>query len=167
MVVLARCRFEVNRLLVPGEMEEMAIEDMERLISKLELESDVEVNTKPPRYEAYVMEKDEDIVRFGELLHQSWQLKRSLSDKISTPYIDYLYDTARNAGAAGGKILGAGGGGFILFFVRPEIQPKFIESLPGLLHVPFRFENSGSQIIFYEPDAQYSSAKAEEVLWLK
>ena len=114
-----------------------------------------------------ILNSDEDIVRFGELLHQSWQLKRSLSDKISTPYIDYLYDTARNAGAAGGKILGAGGGGFILFFVRPEIQPKFIESLPGLLHVPFRFENSGSQIIFYEPDAQYSSAKAEEVLWLK
>jgi D-glycero-alpha-D-manno-heptose-7-phosphate kinase len=114
-----------------------------------------------------ILNSGEDIVRFGELLHQSWQLKRSLSDKISTPYIDYLYDAARNAGAAGGKILGAGGGGFILFFVKPELQPKVIASLSGLLHIPFRFENSGSQIIFYEPDTQYSPVKAEEVLWLK
>jgi D-glycero-alpha-D-manno-heptose-7-phosphate kinase len=114
-----------------------------------------------------ILNSEEDIVRFGELLHRSWQLKRSLSDKISTPYIDYLYDTARNAGAAGGKILGAGGGGFILFFVNPELQSKVTESLPGLLHVPFRFENSGSQIIFYEPDTQYSPAKVEEVLWQK
>ena len=111
-----------------------------------------------------ILNTDDDICRFGELLHQSWQLKRSLSNKISTPYIDYLYDAAINAGATGGKILGAGGGGFILFFVKPELQKEVIESLPGLLHVPFRFENSGSQIIFYEPDTQYSQAKTEEVL---
>ena len=107
---------------------------------------------------------DTDITEFGQLLHRSWQLKRSLSNKITTPYIDYLYDAAINAGATGGKILGAGGGGFMLFFVKPELQPKVAESLPGLLHVPFRFENSGSQIIFYETDTQYTQVQTEEVL---
>lgn len=102
-----------------------------------------------------ILNGDDDIYKFGELLHQGWQLKRSLSSKISTPYIDYLYDTAIGHGATGGKILGAGGAGFILFFVKPELQQKVKENLSGLLHVPFRFENSGSQIIFYEPGAFY------------
>jgi D-glycero-alpha-D-manno-heptose-7-phosphate kinase len=108
-----------------------------------------------------ILNSDDDICKFGELLHQSWQLKRSLSSKISTPYIDYLYDTAVNNGASGGKILGAGGAGFILFFVKPELQEKVKENLNGLLHVPFRFENSGSQIIFYEPDV-FSIKRPEE-----
>ena len=62
-------------------------------------------------------------------------------------------------GAAGGKLLGAGGGGFMLFFVKPEFQPKVREALGGLLCVPFRFESSGSQIIFYEPDLFYGKSK--------
>jgi len=70
VVVPARCRFEVNRLLVPGETVETAIEDMERLIGTLELESDVEVRTKPPRYEAYIMEKDEDIIRVFDSVYK-------------------------------------------------------------------------------------------------
>jgi D-glycero-alpha-D-manno-heptose-7-phosphate kinase len=82
-----------------------------------------------------------------------------LTDKISNPYTDYLYETALRAGAAGGKLLGAGGGGFMLFFVRPELQPKVREALGNLLCVPFRFENSGSQIIFYEPDLFYGEGK--------
>ena len=99
-----------------------------------------------------ILNGNNDLVDFGRLIHESWQLKRSLTDKISTPYIDYIYDAAIHAGATGGKLLGAGGAGFILFFVKPELQPKMKESLHGLLHVPFRFENSGSQIIFYEPN---------------
>ena len=102
-----------------------------------------------------ILNGDNDLSDFGKLLHESWQLKRSLTDKISTPYIDYVYDTALSAGATGGKILGAGGGGFILFFVRPDLQDKVRESLHGLLHVPLQFENLGSQIIFYEPDLLY------------
>jgi len=98
-----------------------------------------------------ILNGDNDLLDFGKLLHESWQLKRSLTDKISTPHIDYVFETAISAGATGGKILGAGGGGFALFFVRPELQAKVKESLRGLLHVPFRFENLGSQIIFYEP----------------
>ena len=102
-----------------------------------------------------ILNGDNDLVDFGKLLHQSWQLKRSLTNKISTPYIDYVYETAAKAGATGGKLLGAGGAGFILFFVKPELQPKVKEALSGLLNVPFHFESSGSQIIFNEPDLFY------------
>jgi len=91
-----------------------------------------------------------DLGDFGKLLHENWMLKRSLTGKISSLYIDYIYDTALKAGAGGGKILGAGGGGFILLFVKPELQAKVKESLHGLLYVPFRFENSGTQIIYYQ-----------------
>ncbi|MFC2059489.1 kinase [Chloroflexota bacterium] len=102
-----------------------------------------------------ILNGDNDLLDFGKLLHESWQLKRSLTSKVSTPYIDHFYDTAIRAGATGGKILGAGGGGFALFFVRPELQAKVKESLHDMLHVPFRFEHLGSQIIFYEPELLY------------
>jgi len=102
-----------------------------------------------------ILNGDDDLLEFGKLMHESWQLKRSLTDKISTPYIDYLYEAATRAGATGGKLLGAGGSGFILFFVRPELQPRVKETLHGLLHVPFRFEDLGSQVIFYDLQNQY------------
>lgn len=88
------------------------------------------------------------LLGFGRLLDESWKLKRSLSDKVSTEYIDYLYSNAISAGAIGGKLLGAGGGGFMLLFVEPDLQTRVKERLSSLLHVPFRFETSGSQIIF-------------------
>lgn len=94
---------------------------------------------------------DTDITDFGRLLHESWMIKRSLTDKISTPQINNIYETAINTGALGGKLLGAGGGGFILFFVEPEFQQKVKEELKNLLYVPFKFENLGSQIIYYAP----------------
>lgn len=96
-----------------------------------------------------ILNSKSNIVEFGKLLHESWQLKKSLSDKISRPEIDRVYDTALSAGATGGKLLGAGGGGFILFFVKPELQDKVRKRLNKLLMVKFRFENLGSQIIFY------------------
>lgn len=88
---------------------------------------------------------------FGKLLHESWMIKRSLTPRISNPSIDEIYETARGAGALGGKLLGAGEGGFMLFFVNPELQPKVKEKLNKLLYVPFTFENLGSQIIYYAP----------------
>ncbi len=88
---------------------------------------------------------------FGGLMHETWMIKRSLTSKVTTPYIDKIYETAIKAGALGGKLLGAGGGGFILFFVKPESQPKVKEKLKNLLYVPFKFENLGSQIIYYAP----------------
>lgn len=88
----------------------------------------------------------------GRLLHESWLCKRALSDKVSTPEIDHLYEEARRVGAVGGKILGAGGGGFLLLFVKPELQSKVQERLKHLIHVPFRFENSGSRVVLYQPN---------------
>jgi D-glycero-alpha-D-manno-heptose-7-phosphate kinase len=92
-----------------------------------------------------------DICDFGRLLHENWQLKRSLTSKISNTEIDLIYESARQAGAIGGKLLGAGGGGFMLLAAEPERQPSIRDALGSLLHVPFRFESSGSQIIFYDP----------------
>lgn len=92
---------------------------------------------------------------FGKLLDEGWKLKRSLTDKISTPYIDEIYETARRAGALGGKLLGAGGGGFMIFFVKPELQTKVREKLKKLLYVPIKFEYLGSQIVYYRPDYNY------------
>ncbi|HUB67731.1 MAG TPA: hypothetical protein VL981_09640 [Candidatus Methylacidiphilales bacterium] len=87
---------------------------------------------------------------FGRLLHESWQLKRGLTARISTSHIDEIYDRALKAGAIGGKLLGAGGGGFMLFFAAPERQAAVKQALSEFLHVPFRFETSGSHVIFYE-----------------
>lgn len=92
------------------------------------------------------------IDQFGNLLHESWQYKRSLSDKVSSPEIDFLYNEAIRAGATGGKILGAGGGGFLLLFVKPELQLQVRERLKHLVHVPFEFEDSGSRVVLYQPN---------------
>lgn len=92
------------------------------------------------------------ITQFGELLHQSWLYKRELSNKVSNPEIDAIYQAAMDAGAIGGKILGAGGGGFLLLFAKPEYQPAIRERLSKLIHVPFQFEHSGSRVVLYQPD---------------
>lgn len=89
------------------------------------------------------------IINFGKLLDESWKIKRSLTSRITTDKINEIYDNAVKAGALGGKLLGAGGGGFILFFVPPEKQPLVKEKLKNFLYVPFQFENLGTQIILY------------------
>jgi D-glycero-alpha-D-manno-heptose-7-phosphate kinase len=94
---------------------------------------------------------DQSIEDFGRLLHQSWQLKRSLSDKVSSHSIDANYDAAMASGALGGKILGAGGGGFLLIFARPQDQAKVRASLADLVHVPFGFDTEGSRVVLYQP----------------
>ena len=97
-----------------------------------------------------ILNGNNDLLDFGRLIHESWQLKRSLTDKIPTLYIDYVYEAAISAGATGGKLLGAGGVGFVLLFVKPELQTRVRDALKGLLYVPFRFENLGSQVLFSE-----------------
>uniref|UniRef100_A0A7C3LUM9 Kinase n=1 Tax=Leptospirillum ferriphilum TaxID=178606 RepID=A0A7C3LUM9_9BACT len=92
------------------------------------------------------------IGEFGKLLHESWMLKRKLSDKVSNATVDQVYETARKNGAIGGKILGAGGGGFFLLFAPPGFQPKIREALKDLVYVPIRFETGGSQVVLYQPD---------------
>lgn len=98
-----------------------------------------------------VLQDDTPIQELGELLDQNWKYKRSLSDMVSNPDIDRIYEAAKQAGAIGGKLLGAGGGGFMVFFVRPELQTKVREALGHLIHVPFRFENNGSRVVLYQP----------------
>ncbi len=101
-----------------------------------------------------VLQSDGDICEFGELLHQAWTLKRSLSPDVSSSHVDELYEQARAAGAIGGMITGAGGGGFLLLFAAPSSQKMVREALAKNIHVPFKFEFSGSQIIFYKPERE-------------
>ncbi|MFI3185329.1 MAG: hypothetical protein QX198_05045 [Methylococcaceae bacterium] len=92
------------------------------------------------------------IDEFGKLLDLSWKYKRSLSDRVSTPEIDQIYDQAMLNGAIGGKILGAGGGGFMLLFAKPEKHAAIREALKGLVHVSFNFDDSGSRVVLYQPN---------------
>jgi D-glycero-alpha-D-manno-heptose-7-phosphate kinase len=104
-----------------------------------------------------IVSSSQDLTPFGELLHEAWQAKRSLSAQVSNPQVDELYDLARSAGAIGGKLIGAGGGGFLLLFVPPHCQQAVRDKLNRLIHVPFKFEFSGSQIIFYDHEEDYSA----------
>jgi D-glycero-alpha-D-manno-heptose-7-phosphate kinase len=99
--------------------------------------------------------RPEGFADFGRLLDASWALKRSLTTSITNPAIDEIYQAARDAGALGGKLLGAGGGGFMLFFVPPELRQKVRGRLSRLLHVPFTFHDLGSQIVYYAPEDNY------------
>ncbi len=98
-----------------------------------------------------ILTKGSDLSDFGRLLHESWMLKRSLSGRVSTPEIDAMYAAARQAGAVGGKITGAGGGGFLLLYVEPDRREAVRQALASLLHVPFDLDHAGSQIIFSNP----------------
>lgn len=95
--------------------------------------------------------RDRPLDDFGLLLDQAWQYKRSLSAKISTPEIDGFYRSAMDAGALGGKLLGAGGGGFLLIFARPDKHASIQEALSSLIQVPFSFDNGGSSVVLYQP----------------
>ncbi len=110
-----------------------------------------------------VLTSQRDIKIFGELLHEGWELKRSLSNAVSNQRIDAIYETARKAGALGGKITGAGGGGFLLLFVPPENQPAVKEALANLIHVPFHFDFSGSRIIYFDPETDYAIVEQERM----
>ena len=102
--------------------------------------------------EKILVDKNKDLDDFGRLLGHTWQLKRQLGNKISTDGIDELYDSALKAGALGGKLLGAGGGGFLLFYVPEEKQGNVKKALDNLLHVPFAFEDAGTDVIYYSPE---------------
>ena len=95
-----------------------------------------------------IVNENKPLSDIGKLLNEQWLLKKSLSNSISNPKIDEIYNTAIKAGALGGKLLGAGGGGFMIFYAKKRHQKKIIESLKDKLIVPFRFEKTGSQIIY-------------------
>lgn len=90
------------------------------------------------------------IDNFGAILHEGWMLKKSLTKLISNPEIDEIYEKARNAGALGGKILGAGGGGFLLFYVKDGSQQSVIEALKDYYRLPFGFDSGGSRVMYYD-----------------
>lgn len=103
-----------------------------------------------------ILSGKEDIISFGKLLHEYWKLKSGLSAKVSNPQIKALYETALSSGAVGGKLTGAGGGGFMLLFVPFEKQKKLREKLHKLIYVPFKFEFSGTRIIFFDREEDHS-----------
>lgn len=110
--------------------------------------------------EAIVTNTRRSLNDFGRLLHEAWQIKRSLTDKISSPEIDEIYEAGLSVGALGGKLLGAGGGGFMLFYVSPERQAALRARLKNLLCVPFSFSMKGSQVVIYEPEQTYDDSLA-------
>ncbi len=103
--------------------------------------------------EGVLTNKAADLDDFGRLLDATWRLKRQTGSVISTDSIDSLYEKGIAAGALGGKLLGAGGGGFLLFYVQPERQAAVREAMKGLLHVPFAFEDDGTRVIYYAPES--------------
>jgi len=94
------------------------------------------------------------ICNVGELLNEAWKIKQSLSTKVTNNVVDDIYERARKAGAIGGKVTGAGGGGFLLLFAPPSAHERIRQALQDLIYVPFKFESSGSQIIFFDPNQE-------------
>ena len=102
--------------------------------------------------ESVLTNKERDLDDFGRLLDETWKLKRQTGSKISTGSIDELYARAIKAGALGGKLLGAGGGGFLLFYVQPDKRREVMAAMHDLLYVPFQFENAGTRVIYYSAE---------------
>lgn len=100
-----------------------------------------------------LMHRREPAWRLGELLHESWNLKKQLAAGVSNPEINAIYDAAIEAGAAGGKLLGAGGGGFMVFMMKPELRTTVAEKLSRLVNVDFGIDDGGSRIIVYDPQS--------------
>lgn len=110
--------------------------------------------------EAVLVDERIPLARFGSLLDYTWKLKRSLGTKISTDAIDQVYERACAAGAIGGKLLGAGGGGFVLLYVEPEMQESVCRELQDLTLIPFRFEDYGTRVVHFTPE-QLGQGKAD------
>lgn len=97
-------------------------------------------------------DKNSDLNDFGRLLDHTWKLKRGITTRISTNSLDEIYEKAMSAGALGGKLLGAGGGGFFVFYVEPEKRQAVMQALDKLLYIPFRFEDSGTRVIYFDAE---------------
>ena len=102
--------------------------------------------------EAILTDKHRDLDDFGRFLDTTWRLKKGTGSAVSTGSIDELYEKGMQAGALGGKLLGAGGGGFLVFYVQPEKQEKVRTAMKDLMYIPFKFEDGGTQVIYYGPE---------------
>ena len=103
--------------------------------------------------EKVLVDKNRDLDDFGRMLDHTWKLKRQTGNAITTDGIDALYARGIEAGALGGKLLGAGGGGFLVFYVQPEKKEAVMTAMKDLLYVPFHFEDGGTQVIHYTPES--------------
>lgn len=112
--------------------------------------------------EHILIDKTADLDDFGRLLGEEWKLKRGTSEKVSTSDLDIIYEKAIKAGALGGKLLGAGGGGFMLFYVPEEAKTGVMRALDGLMHVPFGFENGGTRVVYYSPETYDCEGSVEK-----
>ena len=108
-----------------------------------------------------ILSNGDEITSLGKLMREAWDSKRSLSNKVSNPQVDEMYNQALSAGALGGKLTGAGGGGFMLLFAPPAAHSEIRNRLNKLIYVPFKFEFSGSQIVFWDPEEDYSQIEKE------
>lgn len=102
--------------------------------------------------ESILTDADRDLDDFGRLLDVTWRLKRGTGGAVSSDNIDRLYERGIEAGALGGKLLGAGGGGFLIFYVQPEKQKDVMDAMKGYMYIPFEFEDGGTRVIHYSPE---------------
>lgn len=159
--------FEVSPIVISNAKKERLNENLmmfftgfSRFSSTIQTEHEKAIQTKGQQLLELLTLADEaekslttgDLDEFGRLLDYTWRLKRGLNTAVSTNVIDQFYETARQAGALGGKLLGAGGGGFLLMYVRQEQQEAVRQALHGLKEIPFRFETGGARILYYAPE---------------
>lgn len=160
--------FNIQPLIVPTERKTELLGNLmlfftgfSRFASDIEGEKLAQLDRKAQHLRAIIdlavearntLASNASIAEIGKLLHESWRFKRELASRVSTPAIDDFYQTARNAGALGGKLLGAGGGGFMLLFVPPEKQDAVRDALRGLIEVTFQLDYEGSRVVVYAPN---------------
>jgi D-glycero-alpha-D-manno-heptose-7-phosphate kinase len=147
--------FEKNLVLIFTGFSRIASEVAEDKIQNIPNNSDNLSQMEVLVDKAYqiIISPNKSLSEFGELLNETWHLKKRLSKKITMPEVDEIYETAIKSGAIGGKLCGAGRGGFMVFYVEQKNQTKLLDALKRYLHVPFNFDFDGSKIIFYKPDS--------------
>ena len=171
--------YEVNPVIIAPERKQMLNENLlmyftgfARFSSEIQKANAVERKSKTAQlremhtlvYEAekVLVDKTADLNDFGRMLDHTWHLKRSVGAAVSNHCIDELYEKGIKAGALGGKLLGAGGGGFLVFYVTPEYRESVQKAMNHLLYVPFKFENGGTRIIHYTPETYEPKAIADK-----
>jgi D-glycero-alpha-D-manno-heptose-7-phosphate kinase len=148
--------FESNLMLFFSGLSRTASEVVDEQIKKTSINIPNLDKMKNLVDEAYdILTSNKNLNDFGELMNLTWELKKTLSSKITNPQIDDMYERAIKAGAIGGKLLGAGGGGFMVFYVESNKQNSVKEALKDYLHIPFNFDFDGSKIVVYEPNYKY------------
>ena len=169
-IVFSNDEYEVQPVIISPERKKQLNENLlmfftgfTRFSSEMQQVNDITAKEKTAQLkemrvlvdqaEKVLINRKSDLDEFGRLLDDTWKLKRRIGSKVSTTNIDILYDKGIAAGALGGKLLGAGGGGFIIFYVKPEYRNAVKDAMKNLLYVPFEFENGGTRIIHYTPEA--------------